>query len=203
MNNSPLLVLIMSAACLYLGKLWLGDLRAQQRGTPNPRAFPGAFPARPGAILIAVGGALVLLAAETFGEIKLGLTAEQTHLTWLFAFYSLLAPLIEEVVFRGFLVIDRRGPALLWTGIVVASLLFACLHEHLWTWDDAGFRLTLTPKGFFSTGVLFAMSLWMYACRFARWNPSRSLLPCLAGHAAKNAGVIAIKAAQGFMGPLW
>jgi hypothetical protein len=29
------------------------------------------------------------------------------------------------------------------------------------------------------------------------------LLPCFAAHAAKNLGVVAIKAALGFMGGLW
>lgn len=203
MHQSPLLSLILAAAGLYLGKLWLDDLRAARRGAPNPRAFPGAVPARPAAVLVAVVGALGLLALETWGEVKLGLSAEQSRLTWLFAFYSLTAAIIEEIVFRGFLVIDRRGPAVLWAGVVAASVLFAALHPFLWKWDDAGFALTLNAKGAFSTAIVFAMSLWMYACRFAPWNPTRSLLPCIAGHAAKNAGVIAIKAAQGFMGSLW
>jgi hypothetical protein len=50
---------------------------------------------------------------------------------------------------------------------------------------------------------LFATSLWLYVARFASWNPTRSLLPCFVGHAAKNAGVVAIKAMAGYMGGLW
>ncbi len=202
MDQNPFLSLLLAAAGLYLGKLWLDDLRAAGRGRPNPRAFPGATPARRTAILVAVLGALALLALETWGETALGLSSQQSHLTWLFAGYSLTAAIIEEIVFRGYLVIEGRGPAALWGGIVAASVLFAAAHPFLWKWD-AGLVLTLNAKGAFSTAVVFAMSLWMYACRFAPWNPSRSLLPCIAGHAAKNAGVIAIKAAQGFMGGLW
>jgi hypothetical protein len=39
--------------------------------------------------------------------------------------------------------------------------------------------------------------------RFYRWNPAHSLLPCIAAHAAKNLGVIGIKAAQGFLVGWW
>lgn len=203
MTQSPLVLLLMTAASLYLGKLWWGDLRAERAGRPNPRAFPGATPARPAAIVIAVAGAWVLLAVETWGEAALGLSGEQSRMTWLFGAYSLTAAIIEEVIFRGYLVIDRRGPAALWAGAVAASVLFAALHPFLWKWDDAGFALTLGAKGAFSTAVVFATSLWLYAARFGAWNPTRSLLPCIAGHAAKNAGVIAIKAAQGFLGGVW
>jgi len=34
-------------------------------------------------------------------------------------------------------------------------------------------------------------------------NPTRSLLPCIAAHAAKNAGVFVIKAAQGHVSGWW
>ncbi|HVU22909.1 MAG TPA: CPBP family intramembrane glutamic endopeptidase [Opitutus sp.] len=203
MTQSPLVLLLMTAVSLYLGKLWWDDLRAERAGQPNPRAFPGATPARPAAIVIAVAGAWVLLAAETWGESALGLSGEQSRMTWLFGAYSLTAAIIEEVIFRGYLVIDRRGPAALWAGAVAASVLFAALHPFLWKWDDAGFVLTLGTKGAFSTAVVFATSLWLYAARFGAWNPTRSLLPCIASHAAKNAGVIAIKAAQGFLGGAW
>ena len=34
-------------------------------------------------------------------------------------------------------------------------------------------------------------------------NPTRSLLPCVAAHLAKNLGVVAVKYAQGFVGDWW
>jgi membrane protease YdiL (CAAX protease family) len=203
MTNNPLLLAVMTLVGLALGKLWLDDLRAARSGRPNPRALPGATPAWPLAIAISVLGALALLAIETFGENALGLSAQQSKITWLFGAYSLTAAIIEEIVFRGFLVIEGRGRAALWAGIVGASVLFAALHPFLWKWDDAGFALTFTAKGAFSSAIVFATSLWLYAVRFASWNPTRSLLPCIAGHAAKNAGVIAIKAAQGFVTGAW
>jgi membrane protease YdiL (CAAX protease family) len=196
--DSPFLQLLVTAAGLY-GKLWLDDRR-----TPSARALPGAAPAPAAAVIIAIAGGLLLLAAETLGEQALGLSAQQSHMTWLFGLYSVAAaPIIEELVFRGYLVIEGRGRTVLWAGAAGASLGFAVLHPFLWRWDAAGFALTLTAKGWFSAAAVFATSLWLYAARFARWNPARSLLPCFAAHAAKNLGVLVIKAAMGYVGPLW
>lgn len=203
MSNNPLLLLLVGAAGLYVGKLWRDDMRAARAGVPKPGALPGATPAQPVAVMIAIIGALVLLVIETVGEHLLGLSDQQSTITWLFALYTLTAAIIEEVIFRGYLVIDRQGSAIRWVAALVASLLFAALHPFLWEWTDAGFTLKLNAKGAFSTAIVFATSLWLYIARFAAWNPSHSLLPCIAGHAAKNAGVIAIKLAQGFVVGLW
>ncbi len=202
--NNPLGLLLMTAAGLYMGKLWLDDLRAWRSGSPNPRALPGATPAPPYAVVIAIAGALVLLALETWGEIRLGLAGEQSRMTWLFALYSVAAaPLIEELIFRGWLVVENKGRAAMWAAALAASVVFAAGHPFLWKWDDAGFAFTLGAKGWFSTSIVFATSLWLYAARLAAWNPARSLLPCFAAHAAKNLGVVAIKFATGFMGAAW
>lgn len=202
--NHPLFLLLMTAVGLYVLKLWRDDRRAALAGTPNPRGLPGATEAPHRAVVIAVAGALVLLAAETGGEYALGLAEQQTRMTWLFALYSVMgAPVIEELIFRGWLVVENRGPGVRWAGAAAASVLFALLHPFLWEWDDAGFRLTLTAKGAFSTAVLFASSLWFYAARLAPWNPQRSLLPCFTAHAAKNLGVVGVKLATGFMGGVW
>lgn len=194
----------MTAAGLYVGKLWLDDRRVARAGEAAPKALPGATDAPYTAVVIAVAGALILLAAETAGELALGLAAEQSNMTWLFALYTVTAaPIIEELIFRGWLVVEHKGRFLLWAAAIGASALFAALHPFLWRWDDAGFALTLTNKGLFSAAAVFAMSLWLYAARLAPWNPARSLLPCFAAHAAKNAGVVAVKLATGFMGAAW
>lgn len=202
MTDQPLLLLILTVAGLYLGKLWRDDLRAARAGRPHPRALPGATTAPRRILILAVAGAAVLLALETVGEIRLGLSAQQSHVTGLFSAYTLVAAVIEEIVFRGYIVITRHGTAWRWTGIIAASGLFALLHPFLWRWD-AGLALTLTPKGLFSTALVFLDSIWFYWLRFARWNPQHSLLPCFAAHAGKNLGVIAIKAAQGFLTGWW
>jgi membrane protease YdiL (CAAX protease family) len=200
--QNPALLLVLLAAGGWVAWQWQADrVAARASGAPQPGAFPGATDAPARATVIAIAGALGLLALETAGEFALGIAREQSRLTWLFAAYSVLsAPVIEELVFRGWIVVAHRGRALLGMSVVAASALFALLHPFLWRWDDAGLALTLTTKGAFSTAMLFAGSLWFYVARFAPWNPQRSLLPCFAAHAAKNAGVVAVKLALGFVG---
>jgi uncharacterized protein len=209
MNDDPLFQLLMFGAGIFVLKLWLDDRRCAINGQPNPRALPGATPASSTAVIIAIVGALALLAAETWGEIKLGIDAEQSKMTALFALCTLTAAVVEEIIFRGYLVIEKRGQAALWTGILVASVFFAALHQHLWSWEggwpwaDGKLIWTFTAKGWFSTAAIFAGSLWFYFVRYAFFNPTHSLLPCFAAHAAKNLGVIAVKAAQGHISGWW
>src|SRR3569833_566076 len=86
----------------------------------------------PRALVVAVVGAWLILAIETWGEIRLGVSGEQSNMTVLFALYTLCAAFVEEVVFRGFIVIDGKGVAVRWVSIFAASLLFAALHPFLW-----------------------------------------------------------------------
>jgi membrane protease YdiL (CAAX protease family) len=203
MNDDPLFQVLMLGAGLFILKLWLDDRRAFAKGQPNSKALPGATPAGAKAVVIGIAGALALLTAETWGEIKLGIADEQSNMTGLFALCTLTAAVVEEIIFRGFLVIEKRGRVALWAGVLGASVLFAALHPFLWDWTDGKLTWTFTAKGWFSTAAIFAGSLWFYAVRFARFNPSRSLLPCFAAHAAKNLGVIAVKAAQGHLVGWW
>lgn len=190
---------------LYVAKLWRDDLRAKQAGRANPRALPGATPATLSSVIIASTGGLIIVGAETWGELALGLSGEQSKMTALFAAYTLVAALIEEIIFRGYIVLEKRGPLALWTSMVGASLLFTALHPFLWNWEgglpwnDGHLNWTLGLKGWFSSAAVFVASLWFYFVRFARFNPHHSLIPCFAAHASKNLGVILIKAAQGFL----
>lgn len=202
-QDQPLLLLVLLGATAYVGKLWCDDYAAARRGAPHPRALPGARPASGTAIGLAVLGALALLGIETGGELALGIAGEQSRVTVLFGLYMLAAAFGEELIFRGFLVVERRGRALLLAGIVGASLLFAALHPFLWEWREGRWHWHLGAKGWFSTALVFAGALWFYAVRFWPLNPTRSLLPCFAAHAAKNLGVFAIKYAQGFVSGWW
>lgn len=219
MDENPVFYVLLIAAGVYAAHLWWTDYNAARSGQVVAQAaLPGATPASLRAVLIAAAGGALILAAETAGEIALGLDSEQSKMTVIFGIYTLVAALIEEIIFRGYLVVEKRGRAALIGGIVGASVLFALLHPFLWEWDmgQAAFwqivqvwrwpewlTLTLTPKGWFSFGAVLLASLWFYACRFATWNPTRSLLPCFAAHFTKNAGVFVIKAVQGFVVGVW
>ena len=204
MTADPLVVLLLIGASALLTRWWVMDYRAALAGTPNTKALPGATSASAGTLAIASLGALAILAAETGGEHVLGLSAEQSRMTALVGLYSILgAPVVEEVVFRGYIVIENRGRAALWAGVLGVSLLFALLHPFLWEWKDRGLTFNLGVKAWFSTAMVFAASLWFYSVRFFRLNPQRSLLPCFVAHATKNLGVFAIKYVQGFVGGWW
>lgn len=203
MQNNPLVQLAVLGVSAFVVKLWFDDYRARKAGKPNPSALPGATAAPSRALWIAAVGGLVIVAAETWGEIALGISSEQSNITALFALYTLFAAIVEEVIFRGYIVVENRGATARWVGVVVASLLFAALHPFLWDWKDGQLLWNFTTKGWFSTAAVFIASLWFYTVRFARFNPEHSLLPCFAAHLAKNAGVIAIKAVQGHIHGLY
>lgn len=202
-QDTPLLLLGLVLGTGYVAKLWLDDYCAAARGTPTRAALPGATPASINAIALAVLGSLALLALETAGESALGLTEQQSQMTVLFGLYTLAAAFGEELIFRGFLVIERRGRAKLIAGIVGASVLFAALHPFLWQWRDGTLHIHLGAKAWFSTALVFTGSLWFYTVRFWKWNPTHSLVPCIAAHLAKNVGVFVIKYAQGFVSGWW
>lgn len=197
--DNPWLLAGMILAGGMVARWWRDDYRAARQGTPAPQAFPGATPAGGRALLIAAGGALVLLAAETAGEHALGLTAQQSQMTVLFGLYTLVAAFGEELIFRGYLVVENRGRAALIAGVIGASLGFALLHPFLWNWEGGVLSFQGDAKAWFSTATVFTGSLWFYAVRFLPMNPTRSLLPCVAAHLTKNLGVFAIKYVQGFV----
>ena len=204
MTTDPLFLLLLIGAAAWVARAWMMDYRAALAGTPNESALPGATFASARTVAVASLGALVILAGETCGELGLGLSAEQSRMTALFSLYSILgAPVIEELIFRGYLVIEHRGRAVLWGGVVGASVLFALLHPFLWDWTGRGLTFHTGAKAWFSTMAILATSLWLYTVRFFGVNPQRSLLPCFIAHATKNLGVFAIKFAQGFVGGWW
>ncbi|CAA6676654.1 MULTISPECIES: CPBP family intramembrane glutamic endopeptidase [unclassified Lentimonas] len=200
MNESPFMILLYVGMAAYVGNIYWGDYQSQKVGEPNPSAMPGATAASLKLFVIGVIGALLILAAETGGEIALGIASEQSEMVWYFVFASLGAGIVEEVIFRGYLVIDKKGKAALIGSCVGFSLIFAIIHGHFWSNEEGeAFAWTFTTKAFFTTGILLANSLWFYALRFGPWNKNRSLFPCMLAHAASNLGVFAVKFVQGFV----
>ncbi|HBR95425.1 CPBP family intramembrane metalloprotease [Coraliomargarita sp. SDUM461003] len=198
MNENPLMILLYVGVAAYVGNMYWGDYKASQAGQPNSGAMPGATSVPLAAYVIGVLGALLLLGVETGGEIALGVADEQSEMVWFFVFAIVAAGVVEEVIFRGFLVIENKGRALLIGSCVGCSLIFAIIHAHFWSTED-GFEWTFTSKAWLSTGILFANSLWFYTLRFAPWNPNRSIFPCMLAHAASNLGVFVVKLVQGYV----
>ncbi|MDP0501919.1 MAG: CPBP family intramembrane metalloprotease [Verrucomicrobiota bacterium JB022] len=202
MNESPLIMLLVAAGAAYLGKLWWADLQAHRRGEPNPKAFPGAVPSPLLPIWIAIGGALALVALETGGEYALGVSADQSDISWLYLLPMLAAGFGEELIFRGYLVVTKKGKAVLWASIVGFSLLFALAHYQYYTEQAEGaawyqFSWALDKQAAWALLLLFLNSLWFYTVRFWSLNPDRSLLPCIAAHMSSNLAVFLVKLAQG------
>jgi len=210
MNSvNPVGVIVFSIVAIWLARMWILDARER----PTDGGLPGATRCPWLAIGIAVAGTLVLLALETWGEIQLGISAEQKKITWLALPMFAAAAFTEEVIFRGYLVVERRGRVALVASAVAFSLIFALLHDYLWQFelpDDRsagtisavidGFSLNFSVKGFFSTGFIFVGSLWFYFVRFFKWNPHASLAAPVIAHLVKNLAVFAIKFAQGYVG---
>ncbi len=205
---NPVGVLVFALVALWLARMWIRAARENPQGDGG--GLPGATSCPWCAVAIAVAGTLVLLALETWGEIYFGIAEEQKDVSWLALVVFVVAAWTEEVIFRGYLVVERRGNAVRWVSIVFFSLLFALMHEHLWSFempDDRsagtlaalcdGFSLHFSFKGIFSTGFIFVGALWFYFVRFFRWNPHASLLAPVVAHLAKNLAVFAIKLAQG------
>ena len=201
MNESPFMVLLYVGVAAYVGYMYWGDYQSNQASEqPDPRGMPGATSASLGLFVIGVIGALLILAAETGGEIALGIASEQSEMVWYFVFAILGAGIVEEIIFRGYLVVDNKGRAALIGSCVGFSLIFAIIHGHFWSNEEGeAFAWTFTTKAFFTTGILLANSLWFYALRFGPWNKNRSLFPCMLAHAASNLGVFCVKWAQGFV----
>jgi membrane protease YdiL (CAAX protease family) len=191
--------LALLACAICLSKLWLDDLR--NKSDKESGALPGATPCPPSAIWLACLGAFGLLLLEALSEKVVGLDEEQTTIAWHFISAMIAAAVLEELVFRGYLVVTDRSHLILITSAIVCSLLFALAHPYLWTFKiNEGPTLNLhSGKAWFTTGFLFLKSLWFYHARFASWNPKHSLLPCVAAHLAANLATYAIKAAQGFI----
>lgn len=211
MSQDPFGIVFYLLVTLWLGRMWWLDYaEARQHPELIGKGLPGATPCTLKPVLIAVAGTLLLLAAETYGEIRLGIADEQMDVSWFFLLALISAAIAEEFVFRGFLVVESRGKLAKWLSVFVFSALFALVHPYLWSfeWNDestsgflvklvTAFSLNLTLKGAFTTGFIFVGSLWFYAVRFFRWNPQTSIIVPIAAHLAKNIAVFGIKLAQG------
>ena len=198
MNEDPLIILIYCAIAIYIANIYRADIKAFVAGEPNVKALPGAKPTNGLLIFASVLGALVLLGNAVVGEYALGIVEAQSEMVWFFVFASISAGVIEEVVFRGYLVVQNRGRNALVLSCLGFSLVFALVHGYLWSMED-GFAWNLTLQGIFNTWILFFNSVCFYALRFGPWNANQSILPSIIAHMVLNLGVFGVKLAQGYI----
>ena len=207
-QDSPIFSLFSLAVAAYLFALWLGDFRHFAR-TRSPRkgAFEGARPAPARLVGLGVVLALCLLGLSSSAEILTGVSQGQTKVAPFAIFSWLGAAFVEELIFRGYLVVKNRGRAALVLSIIFFSLVFALGHPFLWNYEvpegasifGGVWSANITLQAGVSTATVLCCSLLFYALRFAPSNAERSILPCICAHAAYNIGVFAVKAAQGFV----
>jgi membrane protease YdiL (CAAX protease family) len=195
---SHLLYLALGAGVLVL---WTLESRASRtRGADAPEPFwPGARPCAWQAAMLAGVGALLLTLVESGLEIHLGVDDEQSSIPASFLLAMMGAAVVEEVTFRGFAAPASLAGVRLLASILAGSLVFMLLHGHIVSFDDGALRVHDDPKSLVSAGSAFAVSCWLYLCRFNPLNPGRSLAPALVGHAVRNLAVFGIKDAQGFV----
>lgn len=198
--DNPLIIALFALICLYVVKLYVSDYKDNVRGNPHPKAFPGAWPASGLLLAIGVLGAFLLVGIETAGEYVLGVAAEGSEATVFMLLFWISAGFVEEIIFRGYLVIENKGRKILWAGILGVSFLFALLHMHIieWVGADEGFlAYSGDAAGYWWTFMLFAKSVFWYWLRFNPMNPKASIAPCFTSHIAANVAVFVVKLLQG------
>lgn len=192
----------------YLFYMWLGDCAYfSKNGEARKGAFAGAAPADFKSLLLAAGLAAFLLIMQVSGEDSMGLTSSQTKVGMFAIFAWASAAFVEELVFRGYLIVQNKGVKWLVGSAFFFSLIFALAHPFLWDYKVAEGASVLAGtwvfdfslKSFYSTFCIFECSLLFYFLRFMPMNKNRSLLPSVVAHLTFNVGVFATKAAQGFV----
>jgi len=201
--------LLALCAGIYLLHLWWSDTKVRleaEEGEFPKGLLPGSTLAPARATLLAMVGAVAIVLAVTFLENKLGVSADQSTISWWFLPAMLGAAVTEEVIFRGYLVISNKGKWILITSILFFSTLFALLHPYLWKhaveapsglqWITT-LRLKTELQPLLATASIWLLSIWFYTVRFWPLNHKHSLLPCFSAHAAANLSVFIIKLTSG------
>lgn len=176
---------------------WLVEVRS----TPSDKVpfWPGATRCSWQPMLLAAAGALLLTLVESVLEIQLGVSDEQSRIDASFLLAMMGAAIVEEITFRGFAAPETLAGVRLLATVLAGSFVFMLLHGHIVDFSQDGLALNTDAKALISGASAFAISCWLYLCRFNPLNPSRSLAPSLVGHTVRNLAVFGIKDVQGFV----
>ncbi len=207
-QDDPTFALINFAIAGYLFYLWFGDfLHFKKTGEFRKGALQGATTVPLKLVVSAMAIAIALLVIHTFTEISLGVENQQTKVSFWALFSWVGAAFVEELIFRGYLVVQNKGQCALICSILFFSVVFALGHPFLWDYTVADgasifageWKWNFTLQAANSTLSILECSLLFYCLRFVSMNKNRSILPCVAAHCAYNVGVFITKLAQGFV----
>ena len=125
MGENPIQVLLYGFLAVYVLHLYRTEYRKRTATAESDTNLPGATACAGSVYAYGVIGTLAILSLETGGEMALGIVAEQSQVYAYSVFAALAAGVIEEVIFRGYLVVDNRGRRLLWAGCCNVTALCA------------------------------------------------------------------------------
>ncbi len=207
-QDNPTFAIVNFAIAAYLFYLWLGDYKYFcLKGEARKGSLEGATPAPLKLSVIAIVLSLLLLGVHTLSEVSLGVETEQTKVAPWALFSWIGAAFVEELIFRGYLVVQNKGRGFLLGSILLASLVFAFGHPFMWDYTveegasifSGVWTFKISAQTILTTLAVFECSLLFYVLRFISANKNRSLIPCILAHCAYNIGVFLIKAWQGFI----
>ena len=207
-QDSPLFALLNFGIALWLFYIWYCDLKnfclikKIRKG-----ALEGATSVSLSLVFIAIVCGVILLAIHTCAEMALGVESEQTKVAPWALLSWISAAFVEELIFRGFLVVKNKGRVLLCLSILFFSFIFAIGHPFVWDYtipENASifageWKFNFSAQTVNATISIFECSMLFYILRFLPINVNRSIIPCISAHCAYNVGVFVVKAFQGYI----
>lgn len=110
-QDDQIFSVFMFAVSAYLFYMWWDDLRYFKKSGGKVRrgAFAGAAPVPAKYCLWGAVAAVGLLALHVWTEYSLGVVSEQTSFSHWAIFSWIAAAFVEELIFRGYLVVQNKG----------------------------------------------------------------------------------------------
>ena len=208
LQDIPTVALVNLGIASYLFFLWFSDFKYFIKNNAiKKNAIEGATTTPVVLVVIAFFASIALLCVHTCTEISLGVANEQSKVQFWALFSWIGAAFIEELIFRGYLVVKNKGKLVLWGSIFFFSLIFAIGHPFMWDYtipENAQFgagewKFNFSAQTINATISVFECSLLFYVLRFLPLNENRSIIPRIVGHCTYNLGVFITKMCQGFV----
>ncbi len=196
------LQLVLLAASAVIFKMFLQDLRSKSGVN---KGFAGATYAPIFICMVGIVGSIFILALSTLSEKFFGVSSDQSEVAYYAVVFWIAAAFIEELIFRGYFFVDKKGKATFIASIIIFSLIFTLAHPFFkeYSFDEIKrgefFTLKFTTHAWISSITIFTNSLFYYYLRFTKLNPKKSLIPCVVAHLSYNVGVYVVKFLEGYV----